>query len=264
MRRAGVEVEAATCSAQRVDAEASTPIIIAASGRVVAIAIAFGAHERILRIHRLPEEDGSGRVAAGNGICRASERNGLIKHMEHMEHMEHLERAIPEELTRVLHIAQIHEHQTVTLRRTSAIGIEVGMATFEAGAQGAARGVQHLHELCIGLVESIFGRHGRRQCEERPRRIQSDYLLHLAIEHGAGIASRMGTEAVARQRHVGAMKIRRTHLLQRNDNARHSQTHVEYGHRGALVVVLRQIAPVHHAHVVILIEERPGWSKEGN
>lgn len=165
------------------------------------------------------------------------------------------------ELTRVLHVTQIHEHQTVTLRGTSSIGIEVGMAALEAGAQGAARGVQHLDELCIGLVESIFGRHSCGQCEQRSRRIQSDYLLHLPIEHSASIASRMGTQAVTRQRYIAAMKVLGTHLLQGNDNARHSQAHIEYGHRGALIVILRQISPVHHAHVVLLVEERPGWGK---
>lgn len=71
MRGAGVEVEATAASPLRVDAEASTPITIATSGRVVAIAIALGAHEGILRVHRLPEEYGGCRVAAGDGICRA-------------------------------------------------------------------------------------------------------------------------------------------------------------------------------------------------
>lgn len=134
------------------------------------------------------------------------------------------------------------------------------MAALQAGAQSAARGVQHLNELCVRLVQSIFGRHSCGQREQRPRRIQSDYLFHLAVEHGSRIASSMGAKAVARQGYIAAIEVLRTHLLQGNDDAGHSQAHVEYGHRGALVVVLRQVAPVHDAHVVILVEERPSWA----
>jgi len=120
-----------------------------------------------------------------------------------------------------LHVTQIGEHLAIRLWRPASVGIEIGVAALQTGAQGAAGSVKYLDELRISWIQAVLGRHLGGQREQRSSGIQAYDLLHLTLQHCARISSGMGTQAVARQGHVASMKVIGTQLLQGHDDSSH-------------------------------------------